>query len=223
MRLAAPAPILALILALPTSALAQKATAPVGPVTAPLHHLVFGEVVSLPPAFASAGGARPDNVQRSDTGFLAEYIPRDETPRDWSRMTTFTGNRGLARGVPDAQAGQVARATLDRLQTLFRTPCIGALDYQSLAAPAVPGTRATAAAWVSCSHVQTSGQAEDVVALILVTGENVFSVQLATRGPAQPLGLPRNPTDWDQRLAHLAQARVCIPPPGVAAPSPSCN
>ena len=211
-------------LCLPLPALAQKTDAPATSAGSQvLRHVVFGEVLSLPPAFASAGGTLPDNMQRSEDGFMAEYVPRGEQPSVWNRLTTLTGNRGLGRGVPDAQAGEVALATLGRLQDLYRNACSGALDYQRLDAPPVPGARATAAAWISCSQVQQSGHGEDVVALILVSPSNVFSVQLATRGAGRPEAVPRNPADWAARLAHLAQARVCTPPAGEADPYPSCS
>lgn len=213
--------LLALLIALPLPALAQKAPTPAAPAsTGVLRHLAFGEVIRLPAAFASAGGDVPDHQNLSQNGFIAEYIPRGERIDSWTRLTTFTGNRGLARGTNGQQA---ARDTLTRLQGLYRSACIGALDYHELTAPPVPGARATAAAWVSCSHVAATGAGEDVVALILVTGENVFSVQLATRGAARPQAVPRDPADWAARLAHLAQARVCTPAPGEAAPYPSCN
>jgi hypothetical protein len=177
-------------------------------------------VITLPPAFASARGAEADHLQQQGAGFLAEYFPRGSTGANWTRLTTITGNQGLARGQNGRQA---ALATLDRLRDLYRGACVGAIDHQDLTAPAVAGTRATAAAWVGCSHVGATGLSEDVVALILVTDTNVLSVQLATRGAARPQALPRDPADWAARLAHLAQARVCTPPPGEAPPYPSCN
>jgi hypothetical protein len=59
--------------------------------------------------------------------------------------------------------------------------------------------------------------------LIVLKGrEDYYTVQWATRGPAQAKPVELSRGDWMERLRRLQPIKLCDPVPGESPPYPSC-
>lgn len=191
---------LALLLALPGLA-AADATTQVAP--------VFGQVVLFP----LPDGFVPAWEQANADGYVNESVPQGETVEAWSQMVTLTGSRGLWGADP--------RAIVESVAAGYAAACPGSFASDELGAPAVPGARATAAAWLACGDA--GGRSEAMVILVMTGAQDAYTLQWAARGPAG--GRPGyDAAAWDARLALLAgTARLCEPEAGEGPPYPSCT
>lgn len=199
-----------LIAALPAPAAAD------GPVMghAPVYHQIVA--FPLPAPFDPA----PDYEAEQDGRYLLENVPPGETVEDWSQMLTLAGARGAA-----AQAGyapaRLAEAEATRLAHGYRAACAGPVEARVLEAPRGGVARASFAAYLGCPHVAGTDHAEEMLVLVLVGAQDLYTLHWSQRSPATDrltMGAV-----WAGRLAQFGQAGLCDRRPGEAAPYPSCS
>lgn len=192
-----------------TTACAQTMPA----VRVPIYSQIVG--LPLPPPFDAA----PDYEAEQDGTYLVENVPPGETVEDWSQMLTVSGTEGAVPGAGDPAA--LAEAVAGQLLEGYRQACAAPVDALSFAAPPGGAAQATFLAWIGCPDVAGAGRSEDMVVLVLIGTQDIYTLQWAERGP--PRSGPGMAPRWSERLELLATAGLCDPVAGEAAPYPSCN
>lgn len=204
--------LLALLIALPGSALAQDRVVN--------RQQVWSQVVFYPSAFGTAPAFQD---QTPEGFFITEFVPGGQSVESWQQMQTLTGHRGLVTSTDPAQAAAGAeRMALGFLQG-YQQACALPVEARSFPAPVLPGARASFSAYLGCAEVRGEGRSEEMVFVIVIGSADVYTLQWAERGPARPSLAGGDGARWGPRLATLEGARLCTPAPGEAAPYPSCN
>lgn len=152
--------------------------------------------------------------------YVHELVPKGETVERWTQMISLTGSEGLAQGAPGADAMQFAGA----LAAGYHRACPDSFAGVKLAAPKVPGAHATFAGWLGCGQAGRPDLSEQMVFLVMVGTEDIYTLQWAARGAPSARRPDFDRALWQGRLDRLAAvAKVCDKVKGEAPPYPSCS
>lgn len=204
---------LVLTLALPVALIAAG---PVAAQTSTIVAPVFAQLVTgpLPDGFVPAF---EDGTQ---TGYLNESVPRGETVDDWSQMVTLTGAQGLALGDAPTDAAGFAEFLADS----YHQACPESLSLASFDIAPLPGAQDSFAGYLGCGTLGTSAMSEQMVFVVMVGTEDIYTLQWAAHGPASAAPIEFPGGIWNDRLDILLDyASLCEIIEGEEPPYPSCT
>jgi hypothetical protein len=179
---------------------------------------VYGQIVAFP--LPAPFDLTADYEAEQDGSYLLENVPAGETVGDWSQMLTLSGAQGAARGT-DAAPAALAEGLAGQFLQGYASACVAPVAALALEPPQGGAARAVFAGWIGCPHVAGSGHAEEMLLVVMIGAQDIYTLQWAEHGPASDR-LTMAPR-WKERLALLAGTGLCDPVPGEAAPYPSCN
>lgn len=171
----------------------------------------YGRIVSfpLPAGFAAA------TEREANGSYILEFLPEGETVDDWSQMITLSAARGVAQEV-----GTPLEMGL-RIGDGFQAACPTTFWGSDEGVQPVDGAEAAHLLAFSCGDAG-SGQSETALILVALSGEDVFTLQWAARGPAVDEPLRPEPGLWQVRGVPVLGLRLCPVKLGEAPPYPSC-
>lgn len=143
--------------------------------------------------------------------YLLEFVPQGESVEGWSEMITLSGAKGLAVQMP---------APLDVAATIgagFRESCPESYRGSDEGAQQVAGGDAAHLVLFSCGAA--GAETESALILVVISGEDVFTLQWAERGAA----VPPDADIWLPRFETVLSLRLCPVVEGEETPYPSCN
>ena len=143
--------------------------------------------------------------------YLLEFVPQGESVEGWSEMITLSGAKGLAVQMP---------APLDVAAAIgagFRESCPESYRGSDEGVQQVAGGDAAHLVLFSCGAA--GAETESALILVVISGEDVFTLQWAERGAA----VPPDPDIWLPRFDTVLSLRLCPVIEGEEPPYPSCN
>lgn len=209
---ALPAALVAAVLTTAAQTQAQPQTVPAARVP------VYGQIVAFP--LPAPFDITADYEAEQNGSYLLENVPAGETVEAWSQMLTLSGTEGAAQRT-DAAPAPLAEWLAGQFVEGYTSACAGPVAAQALPPPQGGAARAVFAAWIGCPHVAGSGHAEEMLLVVMIGAQDIYTLQWAERSPAADR-LTMAP-HWPDRLALLARTGLCDPVPGEAAPYPSCD
>lgn len=171
----------------------------------------YGRIVAFPmPAdFVAVYEAEEDG------SYLLELVPSGEGVEDWSQMITLSAAEGLAPRIGDP---------LDMASMIgggFRDACPETFWGSDEGAQEVDGADAAHLVAFSCGD-SGGGQAETALILVALSGDDLFTLQWAARGPRSSTQVLPDMGDWRPRGEALLRLRLCPVIEGEEPPYPSC-
>ncbi len=143
--------------------------------------------------------------------YLLEFVPEGESVEGWREMITLSGAKGLAVQMP---------APLDVAAAIgagFRESCPESYRGSDEGAQQLAGGDAAHLVLFSCGAA--GAETENALILVVISGEDVFTLQWAERGAA----VPPDPDIWLPRFDTVLSLRLCPVVEGEEPPYPSCN
>lgn len=138
-------------------------------------------------------------------------MPEGESVEGWSEMITLSGAKGLAVQMP---------APLDVAAAIgagFRESCPESYRGSDEGVQQVAGGDAAHLVLFSCGAA--GAETESALILVVISGEDVFTLQWAERGAT----VPPDPDIWLPRFDTVLSLRLCPVVEGEEPPYPSCN
>lgn len=171
----------------------------------------FGRIAAfpLPPKFVAV-------TERESYGtYLMEFVPEGETVDDWSQMITLTAAEGV---MPDL--GNPLEMGF-RIGEGFQAACPETFWGSDEGVQPVPGAEAAHLLAFSCGD-GGNGQSETVLVLLAASGDDLYTLQWAERGPTSDAPLTPEPSLWQVRGVTVLGLRLCPVREGEEPPYPSC-
>ncbi len=160
--------------------------------------------------------------QMNQNFYLHEFIPRNETFDNWTRMTTVTGAHGAVT------RGETAQQRAATIAAGFQTNCPATFATTDVGPTPISG-RPAFLKIASCGSVADAGgkpgsiHSEAALIIAIQGDQDLYTIQLAERGTPSATPLPVDVPQWKAALHEILPIHICPIVPGERAPYPSCT